>query len=137
MCSVRGHIETHPVKDVLQKCWEYEYVNYSSFGWNADADAKKIGINDIKISSMVAILIIPPWLFQMPMVDLQLHFEINEKERCMPKEIVVDQCLKQNYFNSIQIYTDGSKNPESGYTAAAIYIYPNLNIATLRGYLRM
>ncbi len=99
----------HKTNNNNKKIWEYEYVNYSSFGWNADADAKKIGINDIKISSTVAIPIIPPWLFQMPMVDLQLHFEINEKERCMPKEIVVDQYLKQNYFHSIQIYTDGSK----------------------------
>ncbi len=73
----------HKTNNNNKKIWEYEYVNYSSFGWNADADAKKI--------------------------DLQLHFEINEKERCMPKEIVVDQYLKQNYFHSIQIYTDGSK----------------------------
>lgn len=89
-CSVRGQVDTHPVKEVLQKCWEHEYVYYSSFGWNADNDAKEIGIDGIKISPTVVIPVIPPWLFQMLIVDLQLHGKINDKDRCMPKEIIED-----------------------------------------------
>lgn len=30
--------------------------------------------------------------------------------------------LSQEYYNSIQIFTDGSKNPDTGHTAAAVYI---------------
>lgn len=32
------------------------------------------------------------------------------------------QHLSQEYYNSIQIFTDGSKNPDTGHTAAAVYI---------------
>jgi ribonuclease HI len=120
--SVRGHGDTHPVKEVLQKCWEHEHTKYRSFGWNADMEAKEIGIDCIKTSPTVVIPAIPPWLFQMPLVDLQLHSKINDKNRCMTKEEIVDQYLQQKYFNCTQIYTDGSKNPDNGYTGAAIYI---------------
>lgn len=71
-------------------------VNYSSFERNTDTDAKKLGIDNIKASSTV---VIPVTHAPNDYVAL-----LNKNERC--KEIIVDQYLKQNYFNSIQIYTD-------------------------------
>lgn len=31
--NIRGQDERHPVKKVLEDCWEYEYGKSSSFGW--------------------------------------------------------------------------------------------------------
>ncbi len=34
----------------------------------------------------------------------------------------MQQYIEQTYYSTVKIYTDGSKDPESGFTAAAVYI---------------
>ncbi len=41
----------------------------------------------------------------------------------IPTDLVVQQYLMQEYYSVLQVFTDGSKEPESGRTAAAVYIY--------------
>ncbi len=64
----------------------------------------------------------PPWLFPMPVVDTQLYEEKHNKERSILTHIEVQQYIEQTYYSTVKIYTDGSKDPESGFTAAAVYI---------------
>lgn len=40
--SVKGHKNSRPVKDVLMNCWEYEYSQEASFGWDANNEAQKM-----------------------------------------------------------------------------------------------
>jgi len=70
----------------------------------------------------VVIPSIPPWLFPKPYVDLTLKEKMQTKEIYITKYIVVKQHLNQEYYNSIQIFTDGSKNQDTGHTVAAFYI---------------
>lgn len=63
------------------------------------------------ISPTVAL---PVWLFSMPTADLQIFKLINENQKYGPKETIVKQHL--------EIYTNGSKDPETGRTGAAMYI---------------
>lgn len=58
----------------------------------------------------------------MPTVDLQIFNLINENQKYVPKETIVQQHLDSHYFQFLQIYTDGSKDPETGRTSAAMYI---------------
>ncbi len=114
--NIKGHSDSHPIKKVLKNCWEYEYKTLSSFGWTANEEAQSIGLSDIKIAPSVATSAIPPWLFPMPVVDT------TGKERSILTHIEVQQYIEQTYYSTVKIYTDGSKDPESGFTAAAVYI---------------
>jgi ribonuclease HI len=120
--TLKGHDENHPVKKILEKCWEYGKGEINSFGWNVGKEAQNIGINNINISPTVVIPSIPPWLFLKPDVDLTLQDKMKKKEIIITKDIVVKQHLSQEYYNSIQIFTDGSKSPDTGLTAAAVFI---------------
>ncbi len=46
----------------------------------------------------------------------------HNKERSILTHIEVQQYIEQTYYSTVKIYTDGSKDPESGFTAAAVYI---------------
>ncbi len=120
--NIKGHSDSHPIKKVLKNCWEYEYKNRSSFGWTANEEAQSMGLSDIKITPSVATSAIPPWLFPMPVVDTQLYEGKHNKERSILTHIEVQQYIEQTYYSTVKIYTDGSKDPESGFTAAAVYI---------------
>ncbi len=60
---------------MLKDCWEYEYKKLSSFGWRANEEAQKMGLSDIHVAPTVARSAIPPWLFPVPLIDIQLHKE--------------------------------------------------------------
>lgn len=62
----------------------------------------------------VVIGIIPPWLFPMAKVDINLNknkeiYENNTK-------VYIEKYIQTNYFTYLQIFTDVSKVPESGVT---------------------
>ncbi len=119
--NIKGQLDSHPVKKVLKDCWEYEYKKLTSFGWTANEEAQSMGLCDIDIAPSVATSAIPPWLFPMPVVDIQLYEE-KHKEKSILTNIAVQQYIELTYYSTVQIYTDGSKDPESGITAAAVYI---------------
>lgn len=48
------------------------------------------------------------------------HKVINKIEMNMPTEILVQQYIIQEYYSVLQVFTDGSKEPESGRTAATV-----------------
>ncbi len=122
--NIKGQLDSHPVKKVLKDCWEYEYKKLTSFGWTANEEAQSMGLCDIDIAPSVATSAIPPWLFPMPVVDIQLYEEKHNKEKstCILTNIAVQQYIELTYYSTVQIYTDGSKDPESGITTAAVYI---------------
>lgn len=70
--SIKGHGEMHPVKKVLETCWEYEYSKVESYGWIPDKEAQGMGINEIDVSLTVVLATVPTWLYMLPVVDLQL-----------------------------------------------------------------
>ncbi len=81
-----------------------------------------MGFSDIYISSTVARSAIPPWPFPMPLIDIKLHKQKYNNETSMLESLVVQQYIDLTYYSAVHIYTDGSKDPDSGKTAAAVYI---------------
>ncbi len=58
----------------------------------------------------------------MPVVDTQLYEGKHNKERSILTHIEVQQYIEQTYYSTVKIYTDGSKDPESVFTAEIVYI---------------
>ncbi len=81
-----------------------------------------MGFSDIYISSTVARSAIPPWPFPKPLIDIKLHKQKYNNETSMLESLVVQQYIDLTYYNAVHIYTDGSNDPDSGKTAAAVYI---------------
>ncbi len=75
-------------------------------------------LKDHEIAPSVAIPAIPPRLFPMPLIDLQIHKIIKKPEMNIPTDLVVQQYLMQEYYSVLQVFTGGS-----GRTAAAVCIY--------------
>lgn len=128
--NLQGHSCVHPAKAVLKDCWEHQKSNYYSFGWIVDINAQIVGLTQFKFSSTVPCSSIPPWLFVMPVVDLQLQLALKKESSGTPEWLVV-----QNYFEQFKehlvLYTDGSKDPNNGRTGAAVNI-PQYNIKIKR-----
>ncbi|XDV25401.1 hypothetical protein PO909_029322 [Leuciscus waleckii] len=114
--NLQGHENTHPTKPVLEECWEYGRIVNSSFGWNSNKEAADMGISTIPCSKNVKLSIIPPWFFCYPVVNLEA------------KNIIktglyqsVQQYIEVMYDDTVQIFTDASKEP-AGKTGVAVYI---------------
>ncbi len=118
--TVKWHSEIHPVKKVLENCWEHEYVNLNSFGWKANNEAHQIGISNCDVCNTVVLPVTPPWFFPMPVVDFQILVSINDKNRQESKVSIVHKYLDQKYISVTHIYTDGSKDPETGHSSSNI-----------------
>ncbi len=81
-----------------------------------------MGLSDIHVAPTVTRSAIPPWLFPMPLIDIQLHKEKHNNETSVLESLVVQKYIDLTYYSMVQIYTDGSKDPDSGKTAVAVYI---------------
>ncbi len=61
----------------------------------------------------------PPWLFVEPIVDLQiLNSQLKSREGVDICEVFYNH-LNDEFNGYLDIYTDGSKDPQSGQTGAA------------------
>lgn len=58
----------------------------------------------------------------MPNVDLNIQQEINGKSQQIPVWHVVQNYFEINFQGLVILYTDGSKDPQSGLAGAAVYI---------------
>ncbi len=106
---------------VLKDCWEYEYKSDQALD-GANEEAQKMGLSDIHVAPTVARSAVPPWLFPMPLLDIQLHKEKHNNETSVLESLVVQKYIDLTYYSTVQLYTDGSKDPDSGKTAVAVYI---------------
>ncbi len=120
--NLQGHEETHPTKQVLLECWEYGRPS-CSFGWHGNRQAKNMEIDSIACCKTVSTPTIPPWMFCSPRVDLEVKNIIKSG-----KYQNVQQYIDINYDDTVQIFTDASKD-QTGKTGVAVHILKyNVNI---------
>ncbi len=120
--NLQGQYDTHPAKSVSTDCWEHTETNFLSFGWIGDAKAETIGLHQIQYSPTVSMSSIPPWLFPLPSIDLNIQQELKDKSEQLPIWRLVQNYCDQQFSDSLFIFTDGSKDPGTGCAGAAIYI---------------
>ncbi len=90
---------------------------------HCEHNALPLSHRNIHIAPTVARSAIPPWLFPMPLMDIQLHKEKHNNETSVWERLVVHKYIDLTYYSVVQIYTDGSKDPDSGKTAVvSVYI---------------
>lgn len=70
---------------------------------------------------------VPPWLLPQPIVDLSLLKRLHSMKDKINVQAYVNTVLHEQYGQFIQIFTDGSKNPENGQTSCAFYV-PELKV---------
>lgn len=83
-------------------------------------------IYHLRLSPTAPLSPIPPWMFETPLVDLELHNLIKQKDRNTPECLIV-QIHFERYEDCLAIFTDRYKDPLTGRTGAAI---PNLSVYT-------
>lgn len=121
--NLKGYPENHPATTIIMQ-EQIEQLNDTTrnVGSIFNKEAEEIGIKNWEYSRTVPRSNIPPWMFPMPIVDLTLQDKHYNKEEIYPANILVEKHLAKKYNKYIQAYTDGSKNPKEGTTAAAIHI---------------
>ncbi|XP_050975638.1 uridine 5'-monophosphate synthase isoform X1 [Labeo rohita] len=120
--SLQGQNGKHPVKSILKECWEHNETNYTSFGWVGDAKARNVGLHQLQYSNTVPLSPIPPWLFPLPAVDLRIQQELKDNSNNIPIWYIVQKYFEEHFPQSQVIFTDGSKDPETGCAGAAVYV---------------
>lgn len=123
---LRGHGDNHPTKKVLQNCWEKERRKKESFGWTGDVIAKEMGVYEKEFASTVVWTNKPIWTMENTKVDIELLII----KGCSRSTDIVSEYYRymdNMYKDSIQIFTDGSKDLQSETTGSAVYI-PSHNV---------
>ena len=84
----------------------------TNFGNKLKSKAQEIGIININVCPPVCWSVVPSWLIPEPEVDLCI---LNNNKRKKSGDIVkeVKSHLQQEWSSHLQIYIDGSKDPES------------------------
>ena len=117
--NLRGHGESHPTKRVLEACWERERTQKISFGWTRHAAARELGVHDMEFCPTVVWPVIPVWVMETMVVAMKL---LEMKARREGVDLVSESYAYEEakYRDYVQLYTDGSKDPETGSTGAAV-----------------
>lgn len=119
--NLQGHNDSHPTKEVLKECWRKEGSKKDNFGYLGNKTAKELGVSDMKISSSIVHPVIAPWKMRCPEVDWYL-LEVKRKEESADLVGVFNDYITEVYKNFTQIYTDGTKNPETGVTGMGVVV---------------
>lgn len=79
------------------------------------------GLHVIDLCPVVQYPCIPHWLFINTSLDLSLHDLIKNKNKSVSVSYLVQKFINK-HLNKVILFTDGSKDPESGRTGAAVHI---------------
>jgi len=120
--NLQGQGRSHPTRAVWQFCWEHEKVKIQSFGWVGDTIGKEMGLEGKEFSPTVPLPVRPPWLLWQTSVDLEiLNTHLRNRAEVDICQIFCDR-MSDRYGEYLVIFTDGSKDPESGKAGAAFSV---------------
>lgn len=119
--NLMGQRCDHPVKITIQTSWEREVASLSSFGWTGEAVAQEMSIHDKNFCPGGLWPSVPLWQLEVPNTDLEiLGIKSDNPEANLVYEF---QChIRERYQEHIIIFTDGSKDQETGTTGAAFVV---------------
>ncbi|KAK3103174.1 hypothetical protein FSP39_017008 [Pinctada imbricata] len=63
----------------------------------------------------------PPWLLTTPTISTDINIEVSKQDLPAKVKAVALETIDQKYQGQVKVFTDGSKDPQSGKTAAAFY----------------
>ncbi|XP_030285229.1 uncharacterized protein LOC115588649 [Sparus aurata] len=124
LMKLKGQNEMIPTKNLLNEHWEFMGISKkakTNFAEKLKSVVREIGMVDISVCPPVCRPVVPAWLIPDPMVDLKL---LNKSKTRMSEDVVKEVKIWQQlkWGDHLQIYTDGSKDHESGRVAVGISI---------------
>ena len=64
----------------------------------------------------------PPWLLQSPIIDFNIHYTNSKKDYNYILANTTFEYINKNFNHCLRLYTDASRDPESGTTAIGLWI---------------
>ena len=119
--------DTLPINAVVQKCtgWGFNGNRWKNdeipFCYRVKQLEHEMKIDNIKIGEN-KVSTFAPWLIEKVKVSTKLTEHISKKDPNVLDKVTAQQYIDENYSEHLQIYTDGSKCPQTGKTASAFYI---------------
>ncbi|XP_061925778.1 uncharacterized protein LOC133664840 [Entelurus aequoreus] len=120
--NLQGHSVSHPAKAILEDCWEHNESHFMSFGWIGNVKAVQAGLGHILFSPTVPYSCTPPWLFIEPTIHFEIQQQLKKRNRQASAGGVAEGYLEKHFSDKTLIFTDGSKDPDTGRTGAAVFI---------------
>ena len=114
---------THPLSQSIKDCWQYHYTPAKSkhppFGQRTFLDDTGIDQEPIKTPFISPF---PPWHLRLPSISMELTNYISKNDHPAMQLQRSLEIIHLKWDTFIHAYTDGSKVPNSGRTAAAFHI---------------
>ncbi|KAL2077950.1 hypothetical protein ACEWY4_025635 [Coilia grayii] len=124
---LRERISTCPASSILSDCYEFtSEVSGQPFLKQCMSWAKDFNLLDMVPVKSTFWGPVPVWLLHPVQVDLRLHEDKHNEDVDFSSESAAEY-IQFKWNSCLQIYTDGSKDPESGRVSCAFCI-PQLNV---------
>ena len=130
IAKLYGHDQAHPGKQLLEECWELGGGETRCFVHKIKAEEEELGLSGVRRGTAVVWPSVPPWLLPNVEVDWTISERKREKGRGEPDELVRER-MQQEWADHVQMYTDGSMDPNSKRVGFAVHI-PSLQITQSR-----
>ena len=116
---ILSYPSSNPAKECLQNCWEYG--SKTCLNRHEPFFLRTIDVNDqdVEVKDLCPF---PPWKIPNINIDLQLHESFSKKDSEHVLKFNSLQIINTVYQYHLCLYTDGSKDPNTGATGAALYI---------------
>uniref|UniRef100_A0A3B3BBF5 Reverse transcriptase domain-containing protein n=1 Tax=Oryzias melastigma TaxID=30732 RepID=A0A3B3BBF5_ORYME len=126
-----GHGESLPTKEVIMDCWENGRSQRNHFGEMGNLLAKECGVYDLQICPVLVFPITSPWMFVYPDVDWCLLDLKRESKGRGDLKGAFHFFSQLAYAEFTQVFTDGTKNPDTGITGFGVAV-PSKNVGINR-----
>ncbi len=126
--SLKGQQDNHPIKGLLEACWEHGKRKVNSFGWIIEDLVREMELNEYRVIPTVILPMIPLWILPQPKIDLFLLESRQDKDQELLEAELTKQYIGIKYEQYVQVFTDASKNPQNGQVGVA-YVIPRLKVS--------
>ena len=115
---------------MLEECWEWGGGESGSFVYRIRVEEEELGLSGVRGGTAVVWPSVPPWLLPEVEVDFKISERMREKGRGDPEDLVRER-IYEKWAGYLQVYTDGSMDPNSKRVGFTVHI-PSLQITQSR-----
>ena len=119
--SLQGFGDSHPTRAVLMDCWENGKRKKANFGRVGKEIAGEFGVAELNLCPSIVYPEVAPWRLEWPDVDWGL-LECRKSGEVVDLVGAFETLVKGKYGRYTQVFTDGSKDPETGMTGFGVVV---------------
>ena len=99
---------------------KWDLTDKGPFGYRMYKAFKMSELKDLSIAPVEACAH-PPWLLYTPTISTEINNKVSKQELPAKVKAVALETIDNKYQGQVKVFTDGSKDPQSGKTAAAFF----------------